>query len=76
MADCQFSVVETHIRKHMARLNCYPQSYGAELSKAFSAIYNEYEMVFGHSPKYDDTIKVVTSDDDIILYFEEEIKNV
>ena len=73
MADYSLVVEEIHTRKHMVRLNCYPQSYTVELSKAFNAIYHLYREVFGGEPKFDDTIKVITSDDDIILYFEESL---
>jgi hypothetical protein len=73
MADYSMEEVESHTKKYIVRLTCYPCSYGSELSKAFSAIYSKYKEVFGHEPKFDDAIKVITSHDDIIMFFETEL---
>lgn len=73
MADYYYEVEEIHKNKHMVRLNTYPQSYASELTKAISAIFEQYKEVYEAYPKWDDAIKVIAIDDDIVLYFEEDI---
>lgn len=73
MADYESKTQEIHLKKHMVILDTYPQSYVSELNKATAAIVEQYQTIHGRYPEWDDAIKVVTSDDDIILYFEEDI---
>jgi hypothetical protein len=73
MANYSLEEVELNTRRYVARLNCYPNCSAGDLSDAYTKICEKYKEVFGHSVDYTDVIRVQTSDDDIILYFQLEL---
>lgn len=48
----------------------------AEVHKAIAAAENQYRQVFGKDPSYDDWLSVWAGDDDIVLWFEQEVSGI